>query len=1001
MISKPRRLRFMVCVTSGLLISAAGVMTISLGAFQSGASAAATPTPPFTECPAVGYNNTCSLLINVTSSGDAILDDPAATMATDPVPGTYDGDDDTLIGILNNSSVPVSQITLSSATEPIFEFDGDGICENPNDTSGLPGLTGADCNTTDTTTYGGPDAFFTNISTDFLSGTVNFITPIAPGASTYFSLEEALTTTDITPPTSLSTSLSGGGQTGATISVPESTSVTDTATLTGTNAATATGTVTYDVYSDSACTMAVSSGTAQTITTPGTLPASSPVSLPNAGTYYWQASYSGDTDNGSSLSVCGTGGEVETVTGASLPVTTTLSGGGQDGATISVPESTSVTDTATLTGTNAATATGTVTYDVYSDSACTMAVSSGTAQTITTPGTLPASSPVSLPNAGTYYWQASYSGDTAIAASKSTCGSTGEVETVVAPVVAPTTLSTSLSGGGQTGATISVPESTSVTDTATLAGTNAATATGTITYDVYSDSACTMAVSSGTAQTTTAPGTVPASSAVTLSTPGTYYWQALYSGDTKNGPSQNTCGSETETVNAPQSVTQPTTIRTYLQGGRSGWWSNSGNGQNNGHNSGRHNGYNNDTITVTSGTAVTDSATLKGADVSTATGTVSYSVFSDSACSVSAGSGGTVDVTAGSVPSSTTVTLTTPGTYYWQASYSGDADNAPSTSTCGSEVEIVNAPTPQPTHIQTSLLGGSTQNGGWNRNLLTVSTGTPVSDSATLSGPNVSSAGGTVTYTVYSDQMCFQSQGGQGSQWGHGQSQGGGGQSQCSPQMVSTDTETVVGGVVPNSAPVTLTAGFYSWQASYSGDATNAPSQSRYGSETLIVAAPRPQPTQIQTALVGGTMQSGWWNEDLLTVSSGTPVSDSATLSGPNVSSAGGTVTYTVYSNQMCFQSQGGQGSQWGHGQSQGDGGSQWGHGQSQCSPQVVSTDTETVVGGVVPNSAPVTLTAGFYSWQATYSGAATNAASQSRYGSETLIVGGGTTGHSRSGSSW
>ena len=86
--------------------------------------------------------------------------------------------------------------------------------------------------------------------------------------------------------------------------------MTDSATLTGTNASTATGTVTYDVYSDAACTVAVNSGTPETITTPGSLPASAPVSLPSAGTYYWQASYSGDTNNLLSTSTCGTSGEV-------------------------------------------------------------------------------------------------------------------------------------------------------------------------------------------------------------------------------------------------------------------------------------------------------------------------------------------------------------------------------------------------------------------------------------------------------------------------------------------------------------------------------------------------------------------------------------------------------------------------------------------------------------------------------------------------------------------
>jgi hypothetical protein len=206
-----------------------------------------------------------------------------------------------------------------------------------------------------------------------------------------------------------------------------------------------------------------------------------------------------------------------------------------------------VTDSATLSGTNAATATGTVTYDVYSDNACSVPVNTGTAQTITTPGTLPPSSPITLTSPGTYYWQASYSGDTGNGPSASTCGS--EVETVATPQ--PTTVSTWLSGGGQSGGTISVPEGTAVTDSATLSGTNAATATGTVTYDVYSDNACSVPVNTGTEQTITTPGTLPPSSPVTLTSPGTYYWQASYSGDTGNGPSASTCGSEVETVESP------------------------------------------------------------------------------------------------------------------------------------------------------------------------------------------------------------------------------------------------------------------------------------------------------------------------------------------------------------------------------------------------------------------------------------------------------------------
>lgn len=167
------------------LLAVAFLIPISLGVFQAQASAAPTsPTPPFTECPAVGYNTSCSLLIDVTSLGTTVLSDPKATTAADPTPGTYDGADDTLIGVINSTTSPISSLPLSSSTEDIMGFDGDGICENPNDTSGLPGLPASDCadvNTIDTTGYGGPDSYFTGISPDEMSGTVNFIKPLAPG----------------------------------------------------------------------------------------------------------------------------------------------------------------------------------------------------------------------------------------------------------------------------------------------------------------------------------------------------------------------------------------------------------------------------------------------------------------------------------------------------------------------------------------------------------------------------------------------------------------------------------------------------------------------------------------------------------------------------------------------------------------------------------------------------------------------------------------------------
>jgi uncharacterized membrane protein YebE (DUF533 family) len=581
-------------------------------------------------------------------------------------------------------------------------------------------------------------------------------------------------------PTSVSTSLSGDGQSGVSLSVPAGTTVTDTASLSGDAAASATGTVTYDVYSDAACTELVNSGTAETITTPGTLPPSAGVTLSTPGAYYWEASYSGDADNAPSVSTCGTSGEVETVTPAETTVTTALSGGGQAGTSITVPAGTQVTDTATLAGTDAWMATGSVTYTVYSDSACTTEVSTATVS-ITTPGTLPTSAPVTLSTTGTYYWQVAYDGDLGNAPSVSTCGPTGEVETVTQ---APTSVSTSLSGNGQTGATITVPAGTAVTDTATLSGTDAVRATGLVTYTVFSDRACTEPVT-GTTETITPAGTVPSSTAVTLTIAGTYYWQVSYSGDANNLAYTTPCGSsgEVETVSPKQQSTSLTTV--LAGGGQTGM-----------------------TINVPAGTTVTDAATLSGSDAGVATGTVTYTVYSNSACTTAVSTGMPETITpAGTLPVSAQVTLTTPGTYYWKASYSGDLNNAAFTSPCGpsGEVETV-TPAPLATTLTASLLSAP-ENG----TSVIVLAGTSVRNSAHLAGVDAAKATGTVTYRVYSNAT-------------------------CTALVATAGTVTVTGGVVPSSAAETLTTpGTYYWTAAYSGDSGNKPSASACQAETEIV----------------------------------------------------------------------------------------------------------------------------------------------------------------------
>jgi hypothetical protein len=114
-------------------------------------------------------------------------------------------------------------------------------------------------------------------------------------------------------------------------------------------------------------------------------------------------------------------------------------------------------------------------------------------------------------------------------------------------------------------------------------------------------------------------------------------------------------------------------------------------------------------ISVPQGTTVSDQATLMGANVAQAGGTVSYGVYSLSVfgspffSGVSSGTGslgwqlvateGTVTVSNGSVPASASVTQG-PGIYFWQATYSGDALNNASQSTQGASAEtVIGSPT--------------------------------------------------------------------------------------------------------------------------------------------------------------------------------------------------------------------------------------------------------------------------------------------------------------------
>ncbi len=154
-------------------------------------------------CPTTSNTNTdCGYILTI-GAGNTI------TGAAVPGAAPYDGGDDALVGVINNSGATFTgTISLSGTGNGggIFAFDGDGICTFIGPGAGNASATGSYCSGaaagTDPADYQGPINTFSNITSMSEvadTGDVDIV-GLADGASTFFSLESSPDSIVLAPP---------------------------------------------------------------------------------------------------------------------------------------------------------------------------------------------------------------------------------------------------------------------------------------------------------------------------------------------------------------------------------------------------------------------------------------------------------------------------------------------------------------------------------------------------------------------------------------------------------------------------------------------------------------------------------------------------------------------------------------------------------------------------------------------------------------------------------
>jgi len=531
-----------------------------------------------------------------------------------------------------------------------------------------------------------------------------------------------------------------------------------------------TGTVTFRLYDNPAATGPTLFTDTEPLVAGSATSAGYTTSAP--GTDYWIATYNGDANNPSLSS----GAADEPVAVKALPSVSTT----QQPASATVGSS--IADKATVTGGD--NPSGTVIFRLYNNATAagsplftdTEPLSNGSA----TSGTYGTTA------TGTYYWVATYNGDT-----NNFIASSGPAAEPVSVTKATPSIST-------TQQPASAGIGSSIADQATVSsGYNP---TGTVTFRLYDNSTATGSplftdtepLSNGSAS----------SSGYATTALGTYYWVATYNGDTNNNTASSGPADE------PVAVTQATlSISTTQQ-----------------------------PASAAVGSSIADHATVTGGY--NPTGTVTFRLYDNSTATGSPLFTDTEPLSAGSATSAGYATTAT-ATYYWVATYNGDANNNTAASGTADEPVTVTTATPSISTTQQPA---------------TAAVGFSIADQATVTGGDTPT--GTVTFELYDNSGAFGT-------------------------ALFADTEPLVNGSATSASYTTTRAGTYYWVATYNGDANNGTNSSGPADEPVAV-------TKVTPSLSAKRLPSS--------AKVGAKIGDKATVSGGYHPS--GKVTFRLYKNR-------------------------------------------------------------------------------------------------------